>query len=114
MNPRRFVSRYKTNVLKLNEEMKDKPYDTREHAIWWVEYVMRHKGAPHLRFSGVNDPWYQRYDADVVALLSAISIAVAMVCAIILVQIVRYSRKYWLLLCPTKQVSSAHTGKKVQ
>ena len=106
--------RYKTNMLKLNEEMKDKPYDTKEHAIWWVEYVMRHKGAPHLRFSGVNDTWYQRYDTDVVALLSAISIAAAAVCAIILVQIIRYSRKYRFLLCRAEQVRSTHTDKKVE
>lgn len=38
------------------------PMDT---AIYWTEYVIRHKGAPHLRSTAVGMPWYQYYLIDV-------------------------------------------------
>ncbi|KAI4487472.1 hypothetical protein M0804_005621 [Polistes exclamans] len=55
---------YKENMLKLKNLTKDKPYNSMERVIWWTEYVIRHKGAPHLRSSIVDEPWYQRYNTD--------------------------------------------------
>ncbi|XP_072383365.1 UDP-glycosyltransferase UGT5-like [Diabrotica undecimpunctata] len=50
-----------------------KPMDT---AIYWVEYVIRNKGAPHLRVAAVNMPFYKYFLLDVIAfiLLSFITI----------------------------------------
>ncbi|KAI4491175.1 hypothetical protein M0802_010396 [Mischocyttarus mexicanus] len=61
---------YKENMLKLSKFIKDKPYDPMEKVIWWIEYIIRHKGAPHLRCNIVDEPWYQRYNTDVIAFLS--------------------------------------------
>ncbi|XP_015174834.1 PREDICTED: uncharacterized protein LOC107065541 [Polistes dominula] len=61
---------YKENMLKLKNLIEDKPFDTMDNVIWWIEYVIRHKGASHLRSSIVDEPWYQRYDTDVIAFLS--------------------------------------------
>lgn len=36
-----------------------------ETAVYWTEYVIRHKGAPHLRSAAVGMPWYQYYLIDV-------------------------------------------------
>jgi hypothetical protein len=38
-------------------------------AIYWVEYVIRHKGAPHLRVAGLDLPWYQYHLLDVIAFI---------------------------------------------
>lgn len=57
-------------MLKLKALNEDKPYNLLENAIWWIEFVIRHKGAPHFRCSIAYDPWYQRYDMDVIAILS--------------------------------------------
>ncbi|XP_014482268.1 PREDICTED: UDP-glucuronosyltransferase 2B17-like [Dinoponera quadriceps] len=46
--------RYKDNMLKLRARANDRPYDSLGKAIWWVEFVIRHKGAAYLRFNG-ND-----------------------------------------------------------
>ncbi|KAL6435761.1 hypothetical protein ACFW04_005568 [Cataglyphis niger] len=62
--------RYKENMLKLKALNEDKPYNLLENAIWWIEFVIRHKGAPHFRCSIAYDPWYQRYDMDIIAILS--------------------------------------------
>ena len=36
-----------------------------ETAVYWVEYVIRHKGAPHLKVAGVDLPWYKYMLLDV-------------------------------------------------
>ncbi|XP_015437121.1 PREDICTED: UDP-glucuronosyltransferase 2B1-like [Dufourea novaeangliae] len=46
--------KYKENVTKLRDLFRDLPYQPMEHATWWIEHVIRHKGAKHLR-SGSRD-----------------------------------------------------------
>lgn len=60
-------------MLALRALTKDKPYDSLENVIWWIEYVMRHNGAPHLRFNGVDNAWYQQFDLDVIVFLTITS-----------------------------------------
>ncbi|XP_075217916.1 UDP-glucosyltransferase 2-like [Lycorma delicatula] len=38
----------KENMMRLSSIMKDKPLSAVDTAVWWVEYTIRHKGAPHL------------------------------------------------------------------
>lgn len=68
-------------MLALRGLTKDKPYDSLENVIWWIEFVMRHNGAPHLRFNGVDIAWYQQFDLDVVVFLTIILFVV--LCAIL-------------------------------
>lgn len=77
------VCRYKDKMLKLSALTKDKPYDSLENVIWWIEYVMRHNGAPHLRFDGVDMPWYQQFDLDIIVLLTIAAFSVS--CAVSLI-----------------------------
>ncbi|KAK2576536.1 hypothetical protein KPH14_005858 [Odynerus spinipes] len=64
--------RYKENMTRLHNLIKDKPRSHMENVIWWIEYVIRNKGAPHLRSTIADEPWYQRYDVDIIAFLSII------------------------------------------
>ncbi|XP_028050159.1 UDP-glucosyltransferase 2 [Monomorium pharaonis] len=64
--------RYKQRMLEVKMLNEDKPYNLLEHVIWWIEYVIRHKGASHLRTSIVHDPWYQKQEMDVIAILSIV------------------------------------------
>lgn len=52
--------------------MKDQPQDGLEKAIWWIEYVIRHKGAKHLRSIAVDLPWWQYLMLDVMAFLAVV------------------------------------------
>lgn len=47
----------------------DRPMSAIDKAIYWVEYVIRHKGAHHLRSSAVDLTWYQYYLLDVTVFL---------------------------------------------
>ena len=53
-----------------------------EQAVYWTEYVIRHKGAPHLRSAVLDLAWYQYFLLDVIAVLAlvAVSLLVAMYC----------------------------------
>ena len=43
-----------------------------ETAMYWIEYVIRHDGAPHLRSATQNLTWYQIYLLDVFAFLAVV------------------------------------------
>lgn len=38
-------------------------------ATYWIEFVIKHKGAPHLRNPALNLRWYQYYFLDVVGII---------------------------------------------
>lgn len=40
-----------------------------ETAVWWTEYVMRHKGAKQLRNPAADIPIYQYYLLDVIGFI---------------------------------------------
>ncbi|XP_019879360.2 UDP-glycosyltransferase UGT5-like isoform X3 [Aethina tumida] len=54
---------------KIMHDRKVKPID---EAVFWVEYVIRHNGAQHLRVAGEDLTWYQYHLIDVVAFLFVI------------------------------------------
>ena len=55
---------YKENIRKLRELVNDQPMTSREKAVWWTEYVIRHKGAKHLEYPGRAVPFYQKFCLD--------------------------------------------------
>lgn len=61
--------RYRNTITKVADLANDRPMNGLEQAIWWTEYVLRHKGAKHLRSSSVDIPYYQYFLLDVIAFL---------------------------------------------
>lgn len=49
----------------------DQPQLPIEKAVFWTEYVMRHKGAKHMRSAGADLKWYQLNLLDVYAVIFA-------------------------------------------
>lgn len=35
-----------------------------ETAVYWIEYVIRYRGAPHLSSAAIKLAWYQYYFVD--------------------------------------------------
>ncbi|XP_065219662.1 uncharacterized protein LOC135845126 [Planococcus citri] len=60
---------YATNMKKLSKIYKDRPMSAMDTAIYWIEYVIRHKGARHLRSAAVDLPLYQYLLLDVIVFL---------------------------------------------
>jgi glucuronosyltransferase len=38
--------------------------------VFWTEYVIRHKGAAHMRSAALDLTWYQYFLLDVIAVLA--------------------------------------------
>ncbi|CAH2098376.1 unnamed protein product [Euphydryas editha] len=60
---------YRRNVVKLRRIMRDQPQSPLERAVWWTEYVLRHKGAAHLRSPAAHMHWTEYYDLDLILIL---------------------------------------------
>jgi len=62
--------RYRENAKRLSRIYRDQPLTPLEQAVYWTEYVIRHKGAPHLRSAVLDLAWYQYFLLDVIAVLA--------------------------------------------
>ncbi|XP_041657660.1 UDP-glucuronosyltransferase 1-2-like [Cheilinus undulatus] len=60
---------YRQNIQRLSRLHRDQPMAPMDQAVFWVEYVIRHKGAPHLRTEAYKMPWYSYYSLDVLLVL---------------------------------------------
>uniref|UniRef100_A0A3B5A089 UDP-glucuronosyltransferase n=1 Tax=Stegastes partitus TaxID=144197 RepID=A0A3B5A089_9TELE len=77
--------RYKENVQKLSDLHKDRPLDPLELSVYWTEFVMKHKGAKHLKAAVHDLNFIQYYCLDVVALL----VTVVLVCVMLTVKCIK-------------------------
>lgn len=58
--------------MRLSRIQHDQPMRPLDEAVFWIEFVMRNKGAKHLRVQSHNLSWYQYHCLDVFAFLLAI------------------------------------------
>ncbi|XP_049941550.1 UDP-glycosyltransferase UGT5-like [Schistocerca serialis cubense] len=61
--------RYTEKAKFLSKLFRDRPRPPMEEAMYWTEYVVRHKGAPHMRSAALDLTWYQYLLLDVIAML---------------------------------------------
>nr|XP_057944413.1 UDP-glucuronosyltransferase 2B1-like [Doryrhamphus excisus] len=57
---------YRINMQRLSRLHRDQPLTPMDSALFWIEFVMRHKGAGHLRTESYKLPWYAYYSVDMV------------------------------------------------
>ena len=82
---------YRENMQRLSRLHRDQPMKPLDRALFWIEFVMRHKGAAHLRTESYKMPWYAYHSVDVVLFLVAVlSLIVLIIFAVI---------RYLLRLC---------------
>ncbi|XP_019722241.1 UDP-glucuronosyltransferase 2C1-like [Hippocampus comes] len=63
---------YKKNMQRLSRLHRDQPIPPLDNALFWIEFVMRHKGAAHLRTDSYQLPWFVYYSVDVLLCLSSV------------------------------------------
>ncbi|XP_040148272.2 UDP-glucuronosyltransferase 2B31 [Ictidomys tridecemlineatus] len=62
---------YKENAMRLSRIHHEQPVKPLDRAVFWIEFVMRHKGAKHLRVAAHDLSWFQYYSLDVLGFLLA-------------------------------------------
>ena len=65
--------------------MKDQKEPPLERTLYWIEYVIRHNGASHLRSAALDLNWFQYHLIDVHALLITI-VTVILISVIVIVK----------------------------
>ncbi|XP_056321188.1 UDP-glucuronosyltransferase 1A5-like isoform X1 [Danio aesculapii] len=70
---------YKENMMKLSAVHRDRPIEPLDLAVFWTEFVMRHKGAEHLRPAAHDLNWIQYHSLDVIGFLLLILLTVIFV-----------------------------------
>lgn len=80
-----------------------------ERAIWWSEYVIRHKGAKRLKSPTLDLPWHQFLLLDVIGAL----ILIILIIFSLIYKLYRFS----LTFCcgkSKKSIANKNKAKKVQ
>ncbi|XP_032190363.1 UDP-glucuronosyltransferase 2B31-like [Mustela erminea] len=62
---------YKENAMRLSRIHHDQPIKPLDRAVFWIEFVMRHKGAKHLQPASHDLTWFQYHSLDVIGFLLA-------------------------------------------
>ncbi|XP_054967443.2 UDP-glucuronosyltransferase 2B7 isoform X4 [Pan paniscus] len=85
---------YKENVMKLSRIQHDQPVKPLDRAVFWIEFVMRHKGAKHLRVAAHDLTWFQYHSLDVIGfLLACVAIVIFIVTKCCLFCFWKFARK---------------------
>ncbi|KAK5643187.1 hypothetical protein RI129_007032 [Pyrocoelia pectoralis] len=63
------VPKFNMKAKELSARFKDRPLSPLRTIIYWIEYVIRHHGAPHLKTAAVGMPLYKYLLLDVIAFL---------------------------------------------
>lgn len=64
--------RYAKQIKLMSDRYRDQPQTPLETAIYWTEYVARHKGASHMRSAGLDLSFFAYHSLDVFAFLLAV------------------------------------------
>ncbi|XP_054631978.1 UDP-glucuronosyltransferase 1-2-like [Dunckerocampus dactyliophorus] len=62
-------SSYRENMQRLSRLHRDQPIKPMDQAVFWIEYVIRHKGAVHLKAKSIQMSWLVYHSLDIVAAL---------------------------------------------
>ncbi|KAA0714196.1 UDP-glucuronosyltransferase 2A1 [Triplophysa tibetana] len=63
---------FQKNMERMSILHRDTPSKPMDKAIFWLEFVMRHKGAAHLRTESYKLPWYAYHNVDVLMLITGL------------------------------------------
>ncbi|XP_028133811.2 UDP-glycosyltransferase UGT5 isoform X1 [Diabrotica virgifera virgifera] len=67
---------YKETAEAMGEIFKDEEIPSLQRAVYWTEYVIRHKGAKHLRSPGIGMPAWKYYMLDVMGFLAFVCLTI--------------------------------------
>jgi len=65
--------------MELSRRFKDRQNTPKEEVIYWTEYVIKHKGAHHLKTAALKLSWYQYFLIDIlitIVLIALVSLSV--------------------------------------
>lgn len=95
--------RFSEKAKEISRIFQDSPMDAMELAMYHIEYVMRHKGAKHLKSVAIELTWYQNLLLDIVGFVLLLLIIAFWVVKL-------FFKLLMQLICPAKK-STAGSNK---
>ncbi|XP_061577583.1 UDP-glucuronosyltransferase 2C1-like [Cololabis saira] len=92
-----YNSSSRENMQRLSRLHRDQPMPPLDRAVFWIEHVMRHKGARHLQTQSHKMSWFVYNCVDVIAALVAVVLAAAFLC-------ISTVRSAWSMICNGRKV----------
>lgn len=77
-------SKYSDKIKYLSSIYRDRPITPLENAVFWTEYVIRHRGARHIQSNSIHLNFFQLHSLDVVGLLCIITLFVMIINIVIM------------------------------
>nr|XP_022921023.1 2-hydroxyacylsphingosine 1-beta-galactosyltransferase-like [Onthophagus taurus] len=74
-----YDEQFKAAVKFKSEMYRDQPMNPMDKAVYWIEHVLKHKGAKHLKVKGAELPWYQYLLVDVFLFLGFVILIVCFI-----------------------------------
>lgn len=81
---------YKSNMQRLSALHRDQPMAPLSTAVFWVEFVMRHGGARHLRLASHDLNWFQYHSIDT---------GVTLLVALLVIMLTASAICWWSIRC---------------
>lgn len=88
---------YREKMRALSEAHRDTPLKPLDTAVFWVEFVMRHRGAKHLRTESYRLSFIQYHCIDVILFLTAVTLLTVVI-------IITGLKLLWRTLCYRRKV----------
>ncbi|EDW02191.1 GH20036 [Drosophila grimshawi] len=66
--------KYRDTMRRTSRIFRDRPLSAMDTAMFWIDYVIEHRGAPHMVSEGINLPWYKFYLLDIIGIALVIII----------------------------------------
>lgn len=92
-----YNSSYRENMQMLSRLHRDQPMKPLDQAVFWIEYVIRHKGARHLQAQSNKMSWFVYNSVDVIVALLTVVLLVTFTCISIV-------RLWWKIIFAGKKV----------
>ncbi|XP_066998723.2 UDP-glucosyltransferase 2 [Anabrus simplex] len=87
---------YRKNMEKLAVIYREEMGETSiNKAVWWIEYVIRHDGARHLRSAALDLTWYQYLLLDVIAAILAALLALLVVSYVVIKKCISLAKRFF-------------------
>jgi hypothetical protein len=96
---------FKERAKSLSNIFRDQPDKPLDRAVYWTEYVMRHKGAVHMRSAARELNFFQYHSLDVIGSYLAILFGILYI-------IYAIGRFFVRMLCGTGKPAKPNSGKK--
>ena len=96
-----FANSYQSNMTRLSAIFRDEHLPAAQRVVYWMEKVVRHGGAAHLRTSAFELNTVQHNLLDVIAFLTIVSF---ISCAVVTLVCVRSCRLVLRCCCKVRKV----------